>query len=73
MRTYFSMEIIKPSKGTQIFENPLYRDHPQVQNKFSIKDDNDTEKLPQTKAWSSVQKFPPALKTASRTNQPIGS
>ena len=29
---------------------PLYPDHPKVQNKFGIEDDNDIEKLRKTKA-----------------------
>ena len=34
----------------QYSKTPLYSDHPQVQNKFGIEDDNETEKSPQTKA-----------------------
>ena len=57
----------------QYSKTPLYPNHPQVQNKFSIEDDNDTKKLPQTKAWQSIQKYPPALKATTCKNQSIGS
>ena len=30
----------------QYSKTPLYSDHPQVQNKFGIEDDNETEKFP---------------------------
>ena len=45
-------------KTPQYSKTPLYPDHYQVQTKFSIEDDNDTEELPQTKAWRSVWKHP---------------
>ena len=51
------------SKTPQFSKTLLYPDHPQVQSKFSIKDDNYTEKLLQTKAWSSVQKYLIAYRT----------
>ena len=57
----------------QYSKTPLYSDHPQVQNKFGIEDDNETEKFPQTKAWRSVRKYPPVLKAATCKNRPIGS
>ena len=62
LRIYFIMEIIKTSRRHPNFQKPSICDHPWVQNKFSIKDDNKIEKLPQTKAWRSIRKYLPALK-----------
>ena len=70
LRTYFSIKIITTP---QYSKTPLCPDHPQVQDKFGIEDDNDTEKSPQTKAWRSVRKYPPALKATTCTNRPTGS
>ena len=47
----------------------MYHDHSQDEIKFSIKNDKDTEELPQTKAGQSAWKYPPELKTASRISQ----
>ena len=49
LKTYFSMAIIKTSQTPQ-YSKTLHPDNPQVQNRFSTEDDNDSEKLPQTKA-----------------------
>ena len=46
LQTYFSMEIIKTP---QYSKTSLYPDYSQDQIKFSIEDDNDNGKLPQTK------------------------
>ena len=45
LRTYISMKIMKTSQR-QYSKTPLYPEHLQVQNKFSIENDNDTKKLP---------------------------
>ena len=47
LRTYFSIKIITTP---QYSKTPLCPDHPQVQDKFGIEDDNDTKKSPQTRA-----------------------
>ena len=66
LRTYFSMEIMKISqRHPNISKTPLYPDHLQVQNKFSIEDGNDTKKLSQTKAWWSLWKYLPVLKNCT--------
>ena len=64
---------IRKTSTNQFSKILLYPDHLQVQNKFSIKDNNETEKLPQTKAWSSVRKYPLVLKDPPCANRPIGS
>ena len=48
LRTYFSIEIMTTSHIYS--KTPLCPGHPQVQNKFVIEDDNETEKSPQTLA-----------------------
>ena len=47
LRTYFSMEIIKTPQHSK---TSLNSNHPQGQIKFSIENDKDTEKIPQTNA-----------------------
>ena len=62
LQTYFSMKIIKTP---QYLKTSLYPDHPQGQINFSIEDDKDTKKLPQTKAFLVRLKIPSSIKTCT--------